>query len=142
MRDGYPIFYTASPLPEESEVLFQGINANAKKKRGMNPITPFGFFVKDATGKVLGGIQGITYYGCLYIDMLWVAEELRSKGIGTQLMQKAEILGKERGATFATVNTMDWEAKSLYEILGYYVEFTREGYLKDSKLYMLRKKLE
>jgi len=42
---------------------------------------------------------------------------------------------------FATVNTMDWEALSFYQKLGYNIEFTREGFEKDSKMFMLRKKL-
>ena len=56
-------------------------------------------------------------------------------------MQEAETLGKKEGCNFATVNTMDWEALHFYEKLGYMIEFVREGYQKNSKMYFLRKEL-
>jgi hypothetical protein len=37
---------------------------------------------------------------------------------------------------------MDWEALPFYQKLGYEVEFTREGFQKNSKMYFLRKELE
>jgi ribosomal protein S18 acetylase RimI-like enzyme len=68
-----------------------------------------------------------------------VAEKLRYKGYGTQLMLLAENLAKEKGCTFSTVNTMDWEALNFYKKLGYHVELERKGYCKNSIFYFLRK---
>ena len=76
----------------------------------------------------MGGCNGMIYYGCLYVDQLWVDESLRGQGYGTQLMQVAETLGKTRGCLFATVNTMDWEGLEFYKKLGYQIEFTRRGF--------------
>lgn len=66
---------------------------------------------------------------------------IRYQGWGTKLIHEAENAGREQGTTFATVNTMDWEALPFYQKLGYVIEFTREGYVKDSKMFMLRKDL-
>ena len=82
-----------------------------------------------------------SHYGCLYVDMLWLKEELRHQGLGKKLMMEAEKIGRECQCSFATVNTMDWEALTFYQKLGYDIEFIREGYVKESKMYMLRKKL-
>jgi len=123
------------------DILFNGINEEARIVKGLNPIRTFCFSIENSQKEVLGGINGMTYYGCLYVDMLWVKSLLRSKGWGTKLMQEAEILGKKEGCNFATVNTMDWEALPFYETLGYRVEFMREGYQNNSKMYFLRKKL-
>ena len=73
------------------------------------------------------------------MDSLWITPPLRHQGWGTKLMKEAEKIGKERGVRFVTVNTMDWEALPFYKKLGYSVEFTREGYDKNSKMFMLRK---
>ena len=54
---------------------------------------------------------------------------------------EAEKIGREHGALFVTLNTMDWEALPFYQKLGYSIEFTREGYEKKSKMFMLRKAL-
>jgi GNAT superfamily N-acetyltransferase len=123
------------------DILFNGINDEAGKAKGLNPIDTFCFSIENNQKEILGGINGIIYYGCLYVDMLWVRSLLRGKGWGTKLMQEAENLGKKEGCSFSTVNTMDWEALPFYEKLGYTIEFTREGYQKNSKMYFLRKEL-
>lgn len=127
-------------IPYE-EVLFKGISEEAFKAKGLPPIRPFSIFIKDQKQSILGGVSGVTFYGSLYIDSLWIHSSLRGQGLGTKLVREAEKIGKERGAHFATLNTMDWEALPFYEKLGYSIEFVREGYDQNSKLYMLRKSL-
>jgi hypothetical protein len=36
---------------------------------------------------------------------------------------------------------MGWEALPFYQKLGYSIEFVREGFEKESKMYMLRREL-
>lgn len=126
---------------ECTDILFAGINVEAEKAKGLKPIYTFCFSIENIKNEIVGGINGIVYYGCLHIDMLWVTSRLRGKGWGTKLMQEAESLGKEKRCTFATVSTMDWEALPFYENLGYTIEFVREGYQENSRMYLLRKKL-
>lgn len=121
-------------------ILFDGLNKNAFKAKGMQPIQSFGFFIKDAKNTV-AGVTGIHMYGCQYVDMLWVDEAYREKGLGTLLIQAAEDLARKHRCTFATVNTMDFEAFAFYQKLGYNIEFTREGFEKGAKMYLLRKSI-
>lgn len=137
----YHFEYQEDPNQEDEQVLFAGINDEAVLKKKMDRITPFGIFIKTSHGVVLGGANGVAYYGCLYVDMLWLKDELRKQGLGKQLMMKAEKIGRERRCTFSTVATMDWEALPFYQKLGYEIEFVREGYANESKMYMLRKEL-
>lgn len=127
-------------IPYE-EILFSGISAEAFQAKRLSPIQPFSIFIKDRKNVVLGGVSGTTFYGSLYVDSLWVNPSLRHQGWGTKLMNEAEKIGTERGARFVTLNTMDWEAFPFYQKLGYSLEFIREGYDNDSKMFMLRKKL-
>ncbi|MCH9630408.1 MAG: hypothetical protein S4CHLAM37_04070 [Chlamydiia bacterium] len=129
-------------IPKEYEdILYHKISDNAFHVKGLSPIHPFSIFIKDNKNDLFGGVSGAILYGSLYIDSLWVDKTLRLQGWGTKLMHEAERTGKERGASFVTLNTMDWEALSFYEKQGYSIEFTREGYVKDSKMFMLRKTL-
>ena len=137
--DDYTIEYSSDLPSEDIAVLAKGISDNARLKKGMEPIEHFGFFVKD-NDQVLAGCNGVMYYGCLYIDQLWVTEELRGKGIAKRLLQSAEDLGHEKGCSMSTINTMDWEALGLYQKLGYEVEIARDGYSNNSTFYLLRKK--
>jgi len=126
----------------DEKLLFEGLNQHGHETKAMSPIQPFVILVKDKNGNTVGGAKGQTYYGCLYVDILWIEKELRHLGLGTTLMSEAEKIGKEKKCTFATVNTMDWEALSFYQKLGYQIEFVRGGYVKESKMYFLRKSLE
>lgn len=120
-------------------ILFKGISDHAFQERGLPPISPFSIFIKDSKNHVLGGVSGVSFYGSLYIDSLWVDQTLRNQGWGTKLMHEAEKVGKERNVRFITLNTMDWEALPFYQKLGYAIEFIREGYDKGSKMFLLRK---
>jgi ribosomal protein S18 acetylase RimI-like enzyme len=137
----YHFEYQENPVQKDEQVLFEGIVDDALLKKKMDRITPFGIFIKDAHGVVLGGVNGFSCYGSLYVDMLWLKDELRKRGLGKKLMIEAERIGRERGCTFSTVDTMDWEALPFYQKLGYSIEFVREGFDKESKMYMLRKEL-
>jgi len=135
----YTISYEANPHADDVQILGNGIMEYAKLKKGHKPIDFFAFFIRDENNKIQGGCNGCNFYGCLYIDQLWLTESLRGQGYGTKLVLAAEKLSKENGCTFSTANTMDWEALDFYKKLGYHVEFERRGFLKDSVFYFLRK---
>jgi GNAT superfamily N-acetyltransferase len=129
-------------IPKKYEaVLYHGISEAAFHTKGLSPIRPFSIFIKDQNGRIFGGASGTLFYGSLYVDSLWIDQTLRHQGWGTKLMHEAEKMGREHGASFVTLNTMDWEALPFYQKLGYSTEFTREGYEKNSKMFMLRKNL-
>lgn len=134
-------FLQQSHAAADEQTLFDGICEDAAEKKDMARMQPFGFYIKDVIGVVYGGANGVIYYGCLYIDMLWVKKTLRNQGFGRLLVEEAEKLAGQSNCTFATVNTMDWEALTFYQNLGYQIEFVREGYDRDSKMYFLKKML-
>jgi ribosomal protein S18 acetylase RimI-like enzyme len=129
-------------IPKEyEEILYQEISNNAFDVKGLPPMRPFSIFIKDQEERICGGVSGTLFYGSLYLDSLCVNKILRHQGWGSKLMREAEQFGKEHGARFVTLNTMDWEALPFYEKRGYSIEFIREGYEKASKMFLLRKNL-
>jgi GNAT superfamily N-acetyltransferase len=98
-------------------------------------------FVRDATGTVVGGLLGGTYWGCLYVGILWLADQVRQHGFGSRLLVEAERLAVERGCHAAHLDTMSFQALSFYEHHGY----TIFGVLNDMPLghqrYFLKKPL-
>ncbi|MGV8947832.1 MAG: GNAT family N-acetyltransferase [Candidatus Paracaedibacter sp.] len=129
-----------NPSSEDINFLGKGIYEEALKKKNMSPVQPFGFFLKDSNGKIVGGVNGFCYYGCLYMDQLYVEDRYPRQGWGRELVKRAEAFGMEQKCTIFTVTTMDWEAKSFYEKLGYALEFCRSGYENDSTMYYFCKK--
>ncbi|EKD72363.1 MAG: hypothetical protein ACD_45C00693G0002 [uncultured bacterium] len=137
----YKINYEKNPNPDDVQILNDGIIKEHKRKKDMKPLDFFAYFIRDEQGQIIGGCAGDNMYGGLYVGQLWVKEDLRGKGYGTQLMSLAENFARESRCRFITVNTFEWEALSFYKKLGFYVEFSRHGFDKNSIFYFLRKDL-
>lgn len=133
-------FYDVIPR-EYEELLSRGISDNAFEAKELPPMAPVSIIFKDEQDKCVGGVTGTIFYGSLYVDTLWVDKSVRRIGLGSRILSEMEKVGRSNGAKFVTLNTMDWEALPFYQKQGYSIEFTREGYSKDSKMYMLRKNL-
>ncbi len=137
----FTIVANHSPPDADIAVLLKGLSSYALTTSSQDLLQSWAFFVRNNEGKIIAGTKGTTFYGCLYIDLLWVDGALRGQGWGRKLVGSAESLGRERGCIFAAVNTMDWEALPFYQKLGYEVDFVREGFRFNAKLYFLRKPL-
>lgn len=137
----FRLVYEENPSPSDEAILFNGIVESAAINKGMGRTNPFAYFIKDQNDKIVAGLKGFIYYGCLEIDLLWVADEFRHKGWGTILIRETENLGREKNCKFISVNTMEWEALTFYQKLGYQIEFVQGGYEKDTKMCYLRKNL-
>jgi GNAT superfamily N-acetyltransferase len=135
----YSIQYESNPNAADIQTLNDGIMEYAKQKKGMKQLDFFAFFIRDEEGHIVGGCAGDNMYGGFLVGQLWVVEPLRGKDYGTKLMQAAEKLARESKCRFMAVNTMDWEALDFYKKLGFYVEFERKGFDKNSVFYFLRK---
>ncbi|MBX3710219.1 MAG: GNAT family N-acetyltransferase [Gammaproteobacteria bacterium] len=138
----YTINYDANPKSDETKIIWEGISENAKTERSLPPGKPFAFFIKYELNQIKGGCSGYIYYGCFYVDLLWVDQSLRGKQYGTQLMKEAEKLAHDNNSNFIAVNTMNFEALDFYKKLGFTIEFERHGFDKNSIMYFLRKDLK
>ena len=78
----------------------------------------------EERGKVVGGLVGETYLDWLAIEILWIADEYRRKGLGRQLVERAETEARKRGARNVYLNTFSFQAPGFYAKLGY-IEFGR-----------------
>lgn len=137
----YIITYEPRPKYDDTKIIWEGISENAKHARELLPGKAFAFFIKNELDQIKGGCSGYIYYGCLYVDLLWVDQSLRKKQYGTQLMKHAEQLAIDQHCNFIAVNTMDFEALEFYKKLEFTVEFERHGFDKNSIMYFLRKDL-
>ena len=77
--------------------------------------------VRDGAGAVVGGLWGWTSYEWLFTQLLVVPEALRGRGIGRELMQRAEDEALARGCRGAWLDTFEFQARGFYERIGYEV---------------------
>jgi GNAT superfamily N-acetyltransferase len=84
---------------------------------------------------------GNTYWGWLYISILWLAESLRGQGVGGRLLDMAEQEALDRGCRHAHVDTLDFQALPFYEKHGYAVWGTLNDLPPGHSRYFLKKDL-
>ncbi|MGB0061243.1 GNAT family N-acetyltransferase, partial [Candidatus Binatus sp.] len=75
------------------------------------------------------------------VSDLWVDPALRGKGYATKLMNAIEQLAIQRGCTNSYLDTFSFQARPLYEKLGYKVFGTLENHPKGHSHYFLKKSL-
>ncbi len=89
----------------------------------------------------VGWVIGTTYWDWLYIDLMWVREDLRGQGFGRQLLALSEETARDRGAKHAYLDTFSFQAPEFYKRFGYQ-EFGRlEGFPAGHTRYFLTKEL-
>ena len=89
---------------------------------------PLNIYVEDEHGQLLAGLVAETFGNWLEIEYLFVKEDLRGQGIGSQLLQQAESEAKKRNCRFAFVNTYQFQAPAFYQKHGYQEVFTLKDY--------------
>jgi ribosomal protein S18 acetylase RimI-like enzyme len=89
----------------------------------------------------VGGLVGRTSGGWLFVELLFVPEAYRRQGLATRLMAMAEAEAIRRGCHSAWIDTLNGQARDLYERLGYRVFGELENYPVGSSRFFLRKAL-
>ena len=108
-----------SPSENEIKYIRQALDQFNRERVGADGHTPLNIVEYDADGQIVGGILGGTYWGWMYVDILWVDENHRRKGIGSKLLQKAESEAMRRGCHHVHLDTMSWQAPLFYQKHGY-----------------------
>jgi GNAT superfamily N-acetyltransferase len=76
--------------------------------------------VRDpASGRCVGGMLGRTSLGLLFIDLVFLPEDLRGRMIGTRMLRMAEEEALRRGCRGAVLYTINFQAPGFYERHGW-----------------------
>ena len=124
---GYRLTVEDEPAEADVEVLPHALEAyNESQWPQHPPWRPLAIFLRKE-GQIAAGLAGETYCGWLFVKYLWVSDELRGRGVGRELMARAEARARELGCHSAWLDTFSFQAPGFYEKLGY-EEFGRLDY--------------
>ena len=113
-------FVLSETLDEQDrEAVREGLRAYNAATYGPGDGRELCVVARDSGGRIVAGLLGRTSWGWLYVSNLWVAEGLRGRGVGTELLARAEAEGFARGCRRAWLDT--WQARAFYEKLGWRV---------------------
>ena len=113
---------------QKSQIIGDLIRSYNRSKREVAESEPLNLYVEDEHGEIMAGLVAETFGNWLEIEYLFVKEDLRGQGIGSQLMQQAESEAKKRNCRFAFVNTYQFKAPAFYQKQGYKEVFTLKDY--------------
>lgn len=99
----------------------------------------FAILLRDGDGMLVGGLDGVIGWEWLFVDNLWVHDELRGRGVGRDLLERAERRALERGCHSVWLDT--FQAVDFYRKRGYSVFGSLEDYPAGQTRYFLRKSL-
>jgi len=132
------------PKPEDKDVVRGGLvefNRERIDPAIFESYKPLCLFVRDNKGAVLGGLLGLTYWGWLVIEILWLPESLRGQHLGGDLLHMAEDEARKRGCHAAMLDTLSHQAPGFYEKLGYEVFAALDDFPPGHEKIFLKKRL-
>jgi GNAT superfamily N-acetyltransferase len=136
----YKISLEENPSEMDIAAVREGLRSfNQSHAPGEN-YRPLEIFLRDADGRVSGGLLGDTYWGWLHVGILWLEEKKRSQGYGSRLLAAAEEEALRRGCRHAHLDTMSFQALPFYKKHGY----SEYGVLEDlpeghSRIFLTKK---
>jgi GNAT superfamily N-acetyltransferase len=130
--------------PEESAwgIIGRGVSSYNKQQAGDNKFQRLCFVLQAPDQTIVGGMIGEIYWEWLYIDLLWVKDELRGRGYGHRILTLAEQEARQRGARNVYLDTFSFQAPAFYKDHGYQVFGELSNFPPGHQRYFLTKQLE
>jgi GNAT superfamily N-acetyltransferase len=130
-------------LPETArDAILSGIKAHNDTLLGPTDRQDLFIPITADDGAVDGGLTGYTGRGWLYVELLFVPERLRGRGLAGQLLTIAEEEAKRRGCIGAYIDTINPVACRAYERAGYQVFGRIENFTRGLDICWLIKRFE
>jgi hypothetical protein len=128
------------PSAADLAIVSEGVTRFGRAEAvGGNP-RPIACFLRDS-GKVIAGATGRTEFNRLFVSYLWVSEELRGQGLGSQALAMIEDAARARGSRDALIETLNDRNADLYQHLGYVLVASIQRYVGKFTKYVLVKDL-
>jgi len=121
------------------EALVEGVRQHNFAQMGEERAKPLAALARDESGQLLGGVAGRTIYWQFLIEVLWVAESHRGRGLARRLMALAEAQARRRGCLAAQVDTLAFQAPDFYQKLGFAIVGKVDGVAQSPDRYFLLK---
>jgi len=134
-----------TPLPEHREAILRLLDRFNDERSGFpDPVRPLALLLRErdsepgsdpgsepgseagsepgggpGSGIVLGGPWGVSYWRWLFVDLLFVPEALRGRGLGSELLRRAETIARECACVGVWLLSFSFQAPAFYRRRGY-----------------------
>lgn len=130
---------TDTPPEDKLLVVDTGLEQHNYAVAPLTEVRQLAAFATDDAGTVMGGAVGRTWGQCCELLQLWVAPELRSRGVGARLLRDFEAHARTRGCNTFYLTTLSYQAPEFYRSHGYAVVAQIAGYPNGIVKFLMRK---
>ena len=138
LPDGCSMSFDEAPTPELRASIARQINDFHSRTIPFQS-QRFGFLVRDNAASLLAGLIGSLSWEWMFIEAVWVSDDLRGKGVGRRLMHEAQAHALASGCHSAWLDT--FQAREFYEAMGYAVFGELDSYPRDQSRWFMRRRL-
>ena len=135
------LLINTEPTPGEVQYLEDRLYEFNSTVTGITDGEWLAIFVRDEADRIVAGICGNTWGGCLEIRQFWVEEARRKQGLGTRLLGAAEQEARRRGCGQIFLMTFTFQAPAFYAKHGFEVVAVVDDHPRGHKNLLLRKRL-
>lgn len=96
--------------------------------------------IRDSAADVIGGLLAFTTMRNLVIELLWLNERYRGRGLGRKLILEAERIATENGCIAVQASALSFQSPEFFRRMGYTVFGASDGYPDPVKEYYLIKR--
>lgn len=132
---------TSNPTPEDESKVVEGTRA-FNRLHMPKDVEPLCIFDRLASGEIIAGLTGKTYWNYLEVSFLWVDESHRHQGRASAIMQMAEEEALKRGCRNVLLDTYSFQALDFYKKLGFSEFGTLSDFSGDQTRHYLHKPLQ
>lgn len=137
----HAIHLTDVPNEETRRAILDPLVAYNQARAGHHNYRALILTIQDSADCIVGGLWGRTAYDWLFVELLFVPESMRGRGVGRDLMFRAESEAVARGCHSAWLDTFEFQARGFYERLGYECFGELQRYPVGSARFFLKKSL-
>lgn len=135
--------FLVTPAPSEKDIEYIRRQLRQYNQRfvGCAEVESVAVFALNSENRKISALSGMTWGNWLQIQLLWVDEEERGNGVGSQLLDEAEKVARERGCLYSLVDTFSFQALPFYLRKGYEIKMTLDNFPENQQRYYLLRDL-
>lgn len=106
------------PSDEDLDVVSTGVIEFGRAEAVGGNAMPIACFLREGD-MIIAGATGRTEFDRLFVNYLWVKDELRGSGIGSAALKRIEDAARKRGVRESLIETLSDRTAELYQRHGY-----------------------
>jgi ribosomal protein S18 acetylase RimI-like enzyme len=132
---------TGNVTEEEMDIVHAGLGRYVDEKIGAKRDgVGIKLVIRDSADDVMGGLLAFTTMSNLVIELLWLDERYRRRGLGRKLILEAERIAEEHECIAVQASALSFQSPEFFHRMGYTVFGMSDGYPDPVKEYYLIKK--